>query len=613
MKKFKEYFRLIGFIKPHLWVFIGSAVCMAIATFMGKIATIGAIIPFVTVILAGKKITLPDQTRLPEFLSATVSDFVNYINSLDRLQVLYTLIFGVLVLYFLKEIFTFLYQFLSSKLSLKVVKDIRNKLYNNLIGLTLNFYSKRRAGQLVSRITYDSSIVQQAVSEGLRDMIFETIQLIVLLGALVIIILTFNIPWWFIGIFLLIMPLVVYPVNRLGRRVRSITTDAQEKMSDINSILYETFSGIRIVKAFDMADYERKKFENKNQGFFKVQLKEAKRLAAVNPLTEYLTVVAGILVVYFAGRAIILGGLDPGAFTAFIFCLFELVSPFKKLSKVHLVNQKALSAAGRIFSILDERPDIKEKEGAHNLPELKNRISFEGTSFKYDDEEVLKEINLEVFRGEILAIVGKSGVGKTTLINLIPRFYDPTKGRIVIDGYDIKDVTLDSLRKQIGIVTQETILFNDTIRANIAYGKIGATDEQIREAVQAANAEDFIERLPEKYDTVIGDRGFRLSGGEKQRIAIARAILKNPPILILDEATSQLDTESERLVQNAIDHLIKGRTAFVIAHRLSTVKGASRIMVLDGGTIAESGTHTELMEKDGLYKKLYNLQFKDVE
>ena len=612
MRKFKNYVRLIGFIKPHIGIFISSTAGMVVATFVGKIASIGAIIPFVTVILADKKISLPNESNVPQFLSNAFNNLVNHINSLDKLQVLCMLIFIVLVMFLLKGIFTFLYVYLSRNLSLRIVRDIRNKLYNKLIGLSLNFYSKRRIGQLVSRITYDSSIVKEAVAEGLRDLIFESIQLIVLSAVLIFIIATFNIPWWFICMFLIVIPLVVYPVNRIGRRVRSINTDAQERMSDINSILYETFSGIRIVKAFNMADYEREKFKNKNQRFYKIQLKEAKRLAAINPLTEYVSICAGVLVIYFIGRMIILRGLDPGAFTAFIFCLFEMVKPFKKLSNVHLINQRALAAAKRIFSVLDEESDIKEREGAKVLPEFKDKIIFENISFKYDHEEVLKDINFEASKGQIVAIVGKSGVGKTTLINLIPRFYDPSQGKIIVDGHDIKDVTLASLRKQIGIVTQEIILFNDTIKANITYGNMEATEDQIKQAASDANADGFIQRLPDKYDTIVGDRGFRLSGGEKQRIAIARAILKNPPILILDEATSQLDTESERMVQNALDHLIEGRTSFIIAHRLSTVKHASYIIVLDEGTIAEVGTHKELIEKGGLYKKLHDLQFKDI-
>jgi subfamily B ATP-binding cassette protein MsbA len=383
-------------------------------------------------------------------------------------------------------------------------------------------------------------------------------------------------------------------------------------MSDINSILYESFSGIHIIKAFDMSQYEKDKFKDKNQSFYRYLVKEAKRLAVVNPITEYISVCAALVVVYLSARMIIIKGFDPGVFTAFMIVLFQLVDPVKKLSKVHLINQQALAAATRLYKILDTETDIKENPEAKILTKFEKDIEFKKVSFKYDDKEVLKDINLRVSKGNRVAIVGRSGVGKTTLVNLIPRFYDPTKGKILIDGIDLKDVTLASLRKHMGIVTQDTILFNDTVKANIAYGDINASFERIKKAAKVANAHNFIKELPKGYDTTIGDRGFKLSGGEKQRIAIARAILKNPAILILDEATSQLDTESEQLVQEALDHLIKGRTTFVIAHRLSTAQGASFIVVLDKGKILELNTHKELMEKGGLYRKLYNLQFEDV-
>ncbi len=611
MRRFRDYIRFIGFIKPHLWIFIVAAGCMMVETVVGKAASIGAIIPSVTIVLAGKKIILPHQSNMPEFIEDIANKAVNYINSLDRLHLLYLIIYGILVLFLVKEIFTFLQGYLTRNLSLKVVRDVRNQLYNKLISLSLRFFSKRRTPQLVSRITYDAGVIQNAVAEGVRDLISESIQLIVLFISLVIIMVAFSIPWWFVLVFLVIVPLIAYPVRRLGKRLRSISRDAQEKMSDINSILYETFSGIRIVKAFDMTSYEKERFRKNNQRFYRIMLKSAKRLAAINPLTEYISICAGVTVVYFVGRLIITRGLDPGAFTAFLFCLFEMIRPFKKLSNVHLINQRALAAADRIFNILDEQPDIKEKKGALELPGFKDKVEFRNVSFRYEDTYVLKDINLEVQKGEIIAIVGKSGVGKTTLVNLIPRFYDPTAGGIFIDGNNIKDIKLASLRRQIGIVTQETILFNDTIRANIAYGNVEADEIEIKRAAEAANAIEFIQRLPDGFDTLIGDRGVRLSGGERQRIAIARAILKNPPILILDEATSQLDTESERLVQSAINHLIKGRTAFIIAHRLSTVKHASRIVVLDKGEIAEMGTHKELMQRDSIYRRVYELQFKD--
>jgi subfamily B ATP-binding cassette protein MsbA len=344
-------------------------------------------------------------------------------------------------------------------------------------------------------------------------------------------------------------------------------------------------------------------------------MKSAKRIIAISPITELVGTCAAMLVLYVGGKQIIEGSLSFGMFAAFMGSMFQCVQPFKRLGNISAVLQQAAAAATRIFQILDTPVDIKDKAEAIDLPEFSRAIRFENVSFKYENEaeEVLKDINLEVPRGAILAIVGPSGVGKTTLINLIGRFYDITEGRITIDGNDIRDVKLKSLRSKIGIVTQEMFLFNDTAKANIAYGNIQAAPERIIQAARAADADNFIQALPQGYDTVIGDRGFRLSGGEKQRLAIARALLKNPPILILDEATSQLDSQSEILVQQALDGLMRGRTVLVIAHRLSTVRRATKIVVLDAGRITECGTHEELMNKGGLYKKLYQLQFRDAD
>jgi subfamily B ATP-binding cassette protein MsbA len=382
-------------------------------------------------------------------------------------------------------------------------------------------------------------------------------------------------------------------------------------MADINSLLAETISGVRIVKAFNMENYEITKFSGQNNDNYKLEMKAIKRNLFLNPLTEFIGAFCGITVFFLGGKEVIAGRLSFGIFGLFLGSLLSIIRPFKKLSQVNALTQQALAANARIYDILDTQPTLKEKEEAIALPHLRKNIIFENVWFRYepDTPDILKDINLEVNYGEMVAFVGPTGAGKTSLTNLIARFYDPQKGRILIDGVDIKEVTLKSLRQQIGMVTQETILFNDTVKANIAYGRPQASIDEIESAAKKAFAHDFIMKMPQGYDTIIGDRGFKLSGGEKQRLAIARAILKNPPILILDEATSQLDSESERLVQEAINKLIENRTTFCIAHRLSTVRQADKIVILDKGKIVDIGTHEQLLAKEGLYKRLYETQF----
>jgi subfamily B ATP-binding cassette protein MsbA len=379
-------------------------------------------------------------------------------------------------------------------------------------------------------------------------------------------------------------------------------------MADINTSIYETIFGIRIIKAFSMEGYERGKFDRFNSDFYRVMMKSIKRMLLLPPATEFIGSLGGIFVFFWLGRKVITGETSFGVFALYIGSLLSMIRPCKKLSQVISLIQQALAANTRIYEVLDTRVSIQDAAAALELNALQREIRFESVSFQYAENPVLTDIGFTVRRGQVMAIVGPSGVGKSTLVDLIPRFYDPVKGRILIDGVDIKNATIASLRRQIGIVTQETVLFNDTVRNNIAYGDQNADQAAIRQAARDANADDFISKMPQGYDTVIGDRGFKLSGGEKQRMAIARAILKNPAILILDEATSQLDAESEALVQQALERLIKGRTAFVIAHRLSTIKNADFFIVLDKGRIVQSGTHEQLVKTDGLYSRLYQMQ-----
>ena len=606
----KDYIRLLRFLKPHIWIFVAAVIFMVLFGAFEK-ASLWAAIPFFDNILSGKDIVMPGYRHAPGFLV----DFVGKINLLGKQAplVLFYWIIGVLgTLLLLREATSFFKNYFMYDLGERVIRDIKWKIYDKFLSLSLDFYGKNPTGRLVSRITYDAILIRDSITTGLTDLFDQPIQIFIGLSVVVVIKLWFNISWLLILLSICVVPAILYPVRQLGRRLKKLSRQSQEKMGDINQALYETISGIRIVKAFSMEPYESERFNRHNQQFYKLSMKVVKRMEIISPMSECAIFVCTGLVILAAGRSIIEGTLSVGAFTVFVGAFALMSRPFKRLARVYGILQTALAAGSRIFEVLDEEPKVKERPDAKALHTLEKNIAFDNISFKYDDAEVLKGVSLDVKKGEIMALVGPSGVGKTTLVNLIPRFYDPTNGSIKIDNIDIRNATLKSLRDQIGIVTQETILFDDTVTANICYGRANESDrEGIINAAKIANAHDFIMKMPGGYDTAIGERGFRLSGGEKQRIAIARAIFKNPPILILDEATSQLDTESEILVQKAIDRLMKGRTVFVIAHRLSTIRNATKILVLDKGRIVEVGTHDELMERSGLYKKLYEMQFSE--
>ncbi len=603
----KLYLRLLEFIKPHIRLLSLATFFMLLNSVATNGVSVSMVIPLVDKIIGGKQIVLP--TKVPDF----IQNIVNSINAMSTADLFKWLIWFLLVAFLLKEIFTFFQQYLMTDVSTRVLTDLRNKVYNKLLDFSLDFYTKEHAGNLVSRITYDTSIIQNSITEGLTTLVSQSFQVVVCLVMVFSVRAVYKIDWMLLILSMLVLPTLVYPIVRIGKKLKKISTSTQEQMGAVTTTLFETISGIRVVKAFGMEEYERNKFAKQNHGLYRLFMKSAKREQLIGPITEYIGVVCAALVLWLGGRKVVSGELSAGAFIAFLVSLMLMVRPFNQLSRVYSIIQKALAAAERIFSILDTEASIKDGPDAVALPILKDRITFNNVNFGYDSVPVLKGINFEVKKGEVIAIVGPSGCGKSTLVNLIPRFYDPTNGEVLIDGRDIKRATLDSLRGQVGIVTQETILFHDTIRANIAYGGQVASDEEIANAARIANAHDFISKLPEGYHTTVGERGHRISGGERQRIAIARAVLRNETILILDEATSQLDMESEKLVQDALEKLMKGRTVFVIAHRLSTVKFATKIIVLDKGRIIETGTHEELLRKNGLYKRLYDLQFMEEE
>ncbi|MFQ5843283.1 MAG: ABC transporter ATP-binding protein, partial [Thermodesulfobacteriota bacterium] len=454
-------------------------------------------------------------------------------------------------------------------------------------------------------LTNDIGLIQGAVSNAITSVLRDSFSIITLTGVV------FYRDWKLACIAFIVLPLAAIPIVKFGQKLRKFSMRGQIRMGSITSLLQETISGNRIVKAFTMEDYESRRFSAENDRFFKVVMKRQKIRALSSPVVEVLggLGVAGIVLV--GGYGVIKGNSTPGTFGSFLAALLLLYKPIKALSRVNDIVQGGLAASSRVFELMDRTPEIRDADGAVPLNGISNGIKFEHVSFKYEDALVLKNMNLEVRVGEVLALVGMSGAGKTTLVNLIPRFYDIDEGQITIDGRDIRTFTIKSLRQHIAIVTQQTILFNDTVRNNIAYGDITRSEEEIVEAAKAANAHGFIEKLPLDYDTVIGERGVKLSGGERQRISIARALLKNAPILILDEATSSLDSESEFQVQIALERLMVNRTVFLIAHRLSTIRNAHRILVIDNGRTVEEGTHDELLALNRTYKRLYDMQFRD--
>ncbi len=601
------YRRMIGLVLPHRRILAGAYVAMALNAALGGFPVVGLIIPFVDTVLAGKPVAIPHDNRLPLFLV----DWIYKLNAMSRWELLNTLIVAVLGFSLVRLVCEYFQSYFMNEMSQRVIRDLRNDVYSKIVGLPLGFFGRSQTGALVSRITYDTGVIRDAVSEGLTDFLFQPLQIAVYLISLLVVKAMFGIPWTLVLVIFVLLPLIVYPVLRVGRRLKKISRSAQEQVAEINSTLFESISGIRIVQGFGMEKYEIDRFKRQNHAFYKTMMLSVGRMILVSPLTEFIGYICLGSVLWIGGKEVIDRGMSPGAFIAFLVALFSLLRPFKRLSRVHGINQHALAAAERIFEMLDTPNEIVEKEDARPLEPLRSSIRFEGVRFGYlPGKPVIRRLDLEVKAGEIVAIVGPSGSGKTSLVNLLPRFYDPEAGRITINGIDIRDASIASLRGQIGLVTQETVLFNDTVSANIAYGRSNTPQADIERAAKIANAHHFISKMPQNYQTVIGDRGVRLSGGERQRLSIARAVLKNPPILILDEATSALDTESELLVQDAIHNLMQGRTALVIAHRLSTIKDANRIVVVSEGEVVETGTHEALMKKDGLYKRLYDLQFR---
>lgn len=512
----------------------------------------------------------------------------------------------LLLIFLAQAIFSFINRYYMAYIGERVVANLRQQLYQHLIGLSLRFFADRRTGELVSRITNDVTTLQAAVTDNLVSLVQLSMTLV---GGIIFL---FWLDWRLTGLILMGLPVVTLTMVYLGRKIRRAATEVQDRLAEASAIVDESIGGIRIVKSFAREAYEIVRFETKIEETFTAAIKRVKISAILAPTIGFMAFMSITVTLWFGGREVIQGRLSPGGLVAFLIYTMLVAGPIAAFSGLYSQFQTALGATDRFFTLLDLRPDIADATEAYPLPTIIGRVQFEKVSFEYDANiPVLHQVSLTVKPGQVVALVGPSGAGKTTLVNLIPRFYDVTAGRIAIDSHDIDQVTTLSLRQQIGIVPQETILFSDTIRENIRYGRLEASQAEIEAAAQAANAHEFIMQMSQGYETHVGERGIKLSGGQRQRIAIARAILKDPRILILDEATSSLDSESEQLVQEALELLMRSRTTFVIAHRLSTIVNADWILVLDQGNIIEQGTHAELLNRtDGVYRKLHAMQFK---
>jgi len=511
---------------------------------------------------------------------------------------------GFIGLVVVKGVFSYLQTYLTSFIGYKIVMDMRNQIFQHLQRLSLSFYKRRRAGEIMSRLISDTNVLQNALVENIMKLILN---ILLVIGVLIFI---FYIHWRLSLLTLFTLPLLIFTLGKLGSRIKKFSNLVQMKIADISSIIQETIGGIEVIKSFATEKQEVERFQTYNVQNFHLNMKRTRLVAILPPLMEILTTIGLSAILWYGGLEVINGNLTIGELVAFLGYVALAVNPLNKIGKNYSRYQQALASAERMFEILDTEPEIKESPKAIEMPRINGYIQFRNVSFSYDDKElVLKDIDLDLRPGEKIALVGRSGVGKTTLVSLIPRFYDPTSGSITIDGHNIRNVKLMSLRRQIGIVSQETFLFNGTIKDNIAYGKMKATDEEIVDAAKKANAHNFIMSLEKGYDTPVGERGVKLSGGQRQRIAIARAILRDPRILILDEATSAVDAESEALIQDALEKLMKDRTTIIIAHRLSTILRADKIIVLDERKIEEIGSHQELLAKNGLYTRLYKSQF----
>ncbi|MGM9579621.1 MAG: lipid A export permease/ATP-binding protein MsbA [Anaerovibrio sp.] len=574
----KNYLRLLAYIKPYKKRLAAAVVCIIMA--------------------AGANLYLP----------WIIKDMIDDVLMSKDMLMLNLIAAGILVVMFTRGVFYYGQSYLVSYVGQRVIIDVRSVLFRKFQKMPLSYYDRQQTGTVMSYITNDVSAMQSAIVDNLIELVTESS---ILIGSLAMMI---YLDWKLSLLTLMTIPLVGFAMKIFGRKLKRSSTVIQERAAEITSLLQESISAIRVVKSFVRETYEIRRFEEQNWKNFQAAMKNVKLSSLLTPTVEFLAAIAVTFIVWFGGYEVVNEVITAGELVAFLTYAVNLANPVKRLSRVYAAIQKAMAAADRVFAVMDLDEKITDVPGAKPLPPIKGQVEFKDITFSYKEgQPALQHISLKAEPGQMIALVGPSGSGKSTIANLIPRFYDVDSGTISIDGHDIRQVTADSLREQIGLVPQETMLFSTTVMENIRYGRLDATDEEVVEAARAANAEEFIKDLPEGYETKLGERGLNLSGGQRQRLAIARAILKNPRVLILDEATSALDTESEKIVQDALDKLMVGRTSFVIAHRLSTIFNADQIFVVENGHLREHGTHEELLAAGGLYSNLYNIQFRQNE
>ncbi|MBW7888841.1 MAG: ATP-binding cassette domain-containing protein [Bacteroidetes bacterium] len=615
----KIFLRILAFVRPYWKTLALSVFCtMFFSLFSGS--SIYLTIPLLETLFDQSQTPLvqvetPPKNQLVPNEIVSVKQQVesvvrNFLFSGSKNEALFKICGLILFVFLLKNIFDYSQSYLMARVEQSLMRDLRNSLYSHLHNLSLSYFTNERTGNLISRVTNDVNVVNGGVSASFVTLVKEPLLIIVFLF------IAFTLSWKLTLLAFVVFPFVLLIIAGIGVRLHKQSGLMQAKMADITSVLQETISNVKVVKAFAMEEFENKKFQKETDSYFRTILKATRIRNLASPSTELLSVLAGAVIIWFGGQQVLISEeMKPAEFLGFLFAVFQIMPPVKELASVNNRLQEFSAAGKRIFEILDTKPSVQNLPNAQPITEIRDAIEYRNVNFSYENEKgerrsVLSNISTKIRKGELIALVGPSGSGKTTFVDLLPRFYDPIDGGIFIDGKDIKHLDVRSLREKIGIVTQETILFNDTVRNNIAYGLSDCPDEKIREAAAAANALQFIEVMPQGFQSIIGDRGVKLSGGQRQRLSIARALLKNPPIMIFDEATSALDSESEILVQEAMERLMQNRTSLVIAHRLSTIRNADRIIVLEHGKIVQEGRHVELLKQtNGIYKKLHDMQF----